>query len=344
MTIFALLLACSGTDKDDSAAPSDDTATEPSDAWPEQYALAGSLTWSLTDAGGDDCAFVVTYAATEDWSQPWTCPDCEVRFRAAVTVDDEQCYRRVTGNLPANEFLGILPDGTFVRHSRPNFALEPISPSTLEGNALAIHGELTSDDGSSLTVDGTLARTLSDADPWHGFTPPNTYACGWPKADPPPYEGEWEFHINQTIPDGWFLDACGEPVRLHDLAGTYLVIDVSAVDCPPCQLMASNEGAFEAAMAKEGIEVRSVTLLAPSLSAILDDTPQSTLEGWVETYGVSGPVLADRGWGYAIVEHFLGVKNYPTWTVISPDLRSIAVGSGYDSHDPIAEAIRQDAQ
>ena len=342
--MLLLVLACTGNPNDpatDDSSPVDDTGT---DAWPAQYALAGSLTWSLDDAGGDDCAFVVSYAATEDWSQPWTCPDCEVRFLADVTVDDEACYRDVNGSLPSREHLGIEPDGMFLRATLPNFPLAPAATSTLDGDVLAIHGELSSDDGSSLTVDGALTRSVSDADPWHGFTPPSSYACGWPKADPAPYDGEWEFHVNQTIPDGWFLDACAEPVRLHDLTGTYVVIDVSAVDCPPCQLMASNEGAFESAMAKEGIEVESVTLLAPSLSAILDDTPTETLAAWVDTYGVSGPVLADRGWGYAIPERFLGAKNYPTWVVISPDLRSIAIGSGYESHDEIADAIRDDAQ
>jgi hypothetical protein len=342
--MLLLLLACSGTDKDDSVAPIDDSATGTTDAWPDQYALGGALTWSLDDASGDDCTFVVDYAATEDWSQPWTCPDCEVRFLADVSVDDEACYRDVNGNLPSREYLGIAPDGTFLRHTLPNFPLAALATWTLDGDTLGIHGELTSDDGSSLTVDGTLTRTPSAVDPWHGFAPPDTYACGWPKADPPPFEGEWAFHVNQTIPDGWFLDRCGEPVRLHDLTATYVVIDISAVDCPPCQLMASNEGAFEAAMANEGIDVESVTLLAPSLSAILDDTPQDTLEKWTKTYGVGGAVLADRGWGYAIPAHFLGAKNYPTWVVVAPDLRSIAIGSGYESHDDIAEAIRADAK
>jgi hypothetical protein len=340
--MLLLFLACAGKPNDPGTDDSsvDDTATDP---WAAQYALAGSLTWSLDAATGDDCAFVVDYAATEDWSQPWTCPECEVRFLADVTVDDEACYRTVNGTLPSREHLGMAPDGTFLRHTQANFPLAAVASSTLDDDTLAIHGELTSDDGSSLTVDGALTRTLSDADPWHGFTPPSSYACEWPKADPAPYDGAWEFHVNATIPDGWFLDACGEPVRLHDLGGTYVVIDVSAVDCPPCQLMASNEHAFEAAMAKEGIQVKSVTLLAPSLSAILDDTPIETLQSWVETYDVSGPVLADRGWGYAIPERFLGAKNYPTWVVLAPDLRSIAIGSGYESHDEIAEAIRDDA-
>ena len=72
------------------------------------------------------------------------------------------------------------------------------------------------------------------------------------------------------------------------------------------------------------------------------DTPIATLDTWTKTYGVTGVVLADRGWGYAIPETFLGAKNYPTWTVISPDLRAIAIGSGFESYDKIENAIRAD--
>jgi hypothetical protein len=322
----------------------DDTATTVPDAWLDVYAVEGSLTSSLHDAGGDDCAFVTTYAATQDWSQPWTCPECEAQFVADVTVDDEACYRRVHGNLPEREYIGVAPNDTFLRATQANFPLQPVGFSSLDGDELSIDEALTSDDGSTLTVEGTLTRTPTDADPWHGFAPPNAYACGWPKADPPTYDGPWEYHVNQTIPDGWFKDTCDESVRLHDLAGGYLVIDVSAVDCAPCQLMASKEAAFTSAFAKEGIDVKSVTLLAPSLSAILDDTPIETLETWKKTYGVSGLVLADRGWGYAIPEKFLGAKNYPTWTVISPDLRAIAIGSGFESYQLIENAIRADLE
>lgn len=312
--------------------------------WPDVYELAGSLNWSLNEASGENCSYVETYSAVQDLSQPWTCPDCEVQFGADVTADDADCYRKVNGSLPDREYLGFTPDRNFYRHTAANFPLEFFGTWGLDTDAIAIAASLTSDDGSTLSVTGTLDRTVTTSDVWNGFTPPSTYACGWPKADPPPYDGEWAYHVNQTIPDGWFKDTCAEPVRLHDLAGSYLVIDISAVDCPPCQLMASKEAAFTAALEKEGIDVRSVTLLAPSLSAILDDTPIETLESWKKTWGVTGTVLADRGWGYAIPEQFLGAKNYPTWTVISPDLRAIAIGSGFESYQDIENAIRADLE
>ena len=316
----------------------------PPDVWPDVYALEGSVTWSLNPTNGQSCSYVATYAATEDLSHPWTCPECQVQFVADVSADDEACYRKVNGALPEREYLGFGAGSAFYRQTAANFPLDMFGSYSVDEDVLSIHASLESDDGSSLFAQGTLDRTPVSSDGWNGFNPPSTYACGWPKADPPAYEGLWEFHINQTIPDGWFLDTCGEPVRLHDLTGTYLVIDVSAVDCPPCQLMASEAHAFEVAMAKEGIDVRSVTLLAPSLSAILDDTPIETLEAWVESYGVTSPVLADRGWGYAILHRFLGQNNYPTWAVISPDLRSISIGSGFESYDPIENGIRHDLE
>ena len=322
-------------------APPDVDSTPPADPWPEIYELAGSLTWSLNTGNSQtSCSYVATYTAIEDLSHPWTCPECDVQFVADVTTDDDACYRTVNGSLPAREYLGFNSEYTLYRHIAANFPLELFGYGRLDSDAIAIDASLTSDDGSTLRVDGTLERTVTSADGWNGFAPPSTYACGWPKADPPTYDGPWEYHVNQTIPDGWFKDTCDEPVRLHDLTGAFLVIDVSAVDCPPCQLMASEEAAFTSAMAKEGIEVRSVTLLAPSLSAILDDTPIETLETWKKTYGVTGTVLADRGWGYAIPERFLGAKNYPTWTVIAPDLRAIAIGSGFESYQVIENAIR----
>jgi hypothetical protein len=320
----------------------DDSAPSGTDAWPDVYALEGTLQWSFHQASGQKCVYAESYSAVEDLSHPWTCPDCEVQFVADVTADDADCYRKVNGTLPEREYLGFTPDRNLYRHTAANFPLEFLGTWGLETDAIAIDASLTSDDGSLLYVGGTLDRTVTTADGWNGFTPPSTYACGWPKADPLTYDGPWEYHVNQTIPDGWFKDTCDEPVRLHDLTGSYLVIDVSAVDCAPCQLMASEEAAFTAAMAKEGIDVRSVTLLAPSLSAILDDTPIETLESWKTTYGVTGAVLADRGWGYAIPEHFLGTKNYPTWTVIAPDLRAIAIGSGFESYQAIENAIRAD--
>jgi hypothetical protein len=234
--VVLLLLACNKQifHYEDSA-PSVDV-----EQWPDVYALAGSLTWKLnTGDSQTSCSYVATYTAIEDLSHPWTCPDCVVQFVADVKTDDDACYRTVNGSLPEREYLGFSSANTLYRHIAANFPLDFFDTTRLDVDTITIDAHLTSDDGSTLSASGTLDRTVSTSDGWNGFTPPSAYACGWPKADPPPFEGDWQYHVNQTIPDGWFKDTCDEPVRLHDLAGSYLIIDVSAVDCAPCQLMAS---------------------------------------------------------------------------------------------------------
>jgi len=49
----------------------------------------------------------------------------------------------------------------------------------------------------------------------HGYDPPRRYACGWDRADPPDYAGPWTVQRGEVVPDGWFFDRCGEPVRVR---------------------------------------------------------------------------------------------------------------------------------
>jgi thiol-disulfide isomerase/thioredoxin len=342
-----------GSNAADDSAATDDTGSDSggSGAWGDDvYGLVGTITWSVDFADDtQDCSYSRTYAATEDWSEPWTCPDCVARFQADAVLDGVDCYQMLTGTSDVQpvEYLGVGADGSFHRTTYANYPLVEQGTAELEGDTITIHNEDEADDGSySLAVDGTLERSHSDVDPWNGFVPPDSYACGWPKADPAPFDGAWELTDGGTVPDGWFKDTCDEVVRLQDFADGYFIVDVAATDCGPCQSMATDEPAFEEDMAAQGITVHVVTLMSPSLSAILDDTPTSVLQKWTDYFGLSGPVLADRGWGYAILGTYLGKEGfgYPAWAVVSPDLRVILVGSGYGAGlwDEIGAAIEAD--
>jgi hypothetical protein len=71
-----------------------------------------------------------------------------------------------------------------------NYPMVEQGTATLDGDVFTIHNEDVPDDQSYvLTVDGTLERLRTDADPLEGWTPPESYACGWPKSDLPPYDG-----------------------------------------------------------------------------------------------------------------------------------------------------------
>ncbi len=284
------LLACSGASHDSSPThPTHPTGAE---------TISGSLTWTIDFADDSlDCSYTRTYTGTEDRSEPWTCPDCAVQFEAEVAFDGIDCYESLgTGTQPSDvEYIGVGNDGTFRRASAVNYPMLEQGTVLLDGDTIEIDNQDEPEDQSYLlTVEGTLERAHSDADPFEGWTPPESYACGWPKSDLPPYEGPWTIE-GDALPDGWFLDACGEPVRLHDFAGSYLVIDIAATDCGPCQQMATDAPAFEEEMAAQGLKVYGITLLAPSLAAILDDTPTGTLESWADSFDSPDPCSATAG-------------------------------------------------
>ena len=215
---------------------------------------------------------------------------------------------------------------------------------TFDGTATRTHvaGREFEEGGSfqfAITGEFTVGDGKGDAS--HGFSVPETYECGWPKADPPPYTGDYNLAVGQTLPDGVFKDRCDEAVRIHDFAGKYLIVDISAVNCPPCQAMAAAEPAFIEAMAAEGIDVEMITLLAPSLSAVLDPTETQILEDWTTEFGLHSPVLGDRGYGYWLGKGAMGDDfAYPSWVLVAPDLTVFEVGKSFSSFDLIGESIR----
>jgi hypothetical protein len=175
------------------------------------------------------------------------------------------------------------------------------------------------------------------------MTPPRHYACDWPTDRRGEYDGRWRVEGGRTVPDGWFRDPCGDPVRLHDLEG-YLVIETAARDCGPCQVMASEEQAFADELGAAGIDVQVVTLLVPALDDIFTEAPDEQLDEWAATFALDGPVLADRGWGYAMAAPLWSELAYPSWFVTSPTLEVIAIGQGYGGWEPIRDVIVEHAE
>lgn len=327
MLPILLLVACSGSN--------DDVET-----------LKGSLTWSVQfddtarAAGYSDCSYTRTYDGHTDRSAPWLCPDCDAIIRVASDLDDPSCYGQISGFDPsAWEWLGWSGE-TFMRASVENLPLSEQGTIT-NGRRVAYEGEWTDHPEGRFRLDvvGTLRVREGRGDAMWGMEPPESYACGWPKADPRPYDGDWRLQTGTPVPDGWFLDACEEPVRLHDLLGTWIVIGVSALDCGPCQEMAVGEEAFIRDMAKQGIEVQVVTLLAPTLDAVIDPTPTRDLREWESVFELSNPVLADRGWGYALGSSYSPSFGYPTILIVDPKGRLVQVRTGFSSWDSIGAVL-----
>jgi peroxiredoxin len=270
-------------------------------------------------------------------------------FRADVTMTEglDDCFPQVSpGGTPAKvEWVGYA-NGTWWRGTGG-----PTSENgtiTLDKDTITLVNQVTDLEvavGGTMQFDVNGTFTLADAegDRMNGWVPPATYACGWPKANPPAYTGDYAIVKGQQVPDGVFHDTCDEVVRLHDLQGTYMIIDMAAIDCPPCQSMAAGAEQFVTDMKAQGIDVRMVTLLAPSLSDTLSPTSTAKLKTWTTKYGLTSPVLSDRGWGLSMfIPLFSDQVGYPSWVVVDPNLNVVDYGTGFGDYTDFEQIILAD--
>jgi hypothetical protein len=330
-----------------SSLPEDtDTDADTIGDW-EVTAISGQATWTL-----DDCSFTKSYDGLQDESLRHLCPDCTAMFRVEAQITEgDTCASDIVGSGGATEWIGYGADGFYSHDTEYDFLLKT-GEATLSAAEITLSGSVdlvTSSDPVSATVEGTLTLTESTGDIMHGMTPSEEYACGWAKADPAAYEGDWAWSDDE-MPDGWFFDSCGEAVRLHDFRGEYLVFDISAILCEPCTRMAGEENGFHDEMTEEGIDVTVVTLLIPSVSKGMETVSQTDLQDWIDAYDLHGPVLADRAYGHWVVGYhlyqedggvladYVGVGR-PTWVALSPEMEVLDYGTGYSSWYPMKTAI-----
>lgn len=322
----------------------------------ERLTISGDMTWAVTfdataqSAGATDCSYTRHYEGVEDRSRPWLCPACEVMFRADVemTAGLTDCYSQVSEDDPLTEEWIGYGGGVWYRGALLTSAQ---GEAAIEGDTIATTNmvpDLEAPAGGMMEfgVTGAFKLDKEEGDPFHGFAVSETYACGWPKGAPGPYTGDYTIVQGQTVPDGVFRDACGDNVRLHDFAGAYTIIDMSARDCPPCQAMASQEEAFVAEMAGLGITVHVVTLLAPSLADPLGTTTQAMLTQWTDNFDLTSPVLADTAWGLSMFIPVFGdtETGYPSWVLVDPELNVLEFGTGFDSFEGRKTTILADME
>ncbi len=308
--------------------------------------LAGPISWTLDFEASDDCGYSRSYSGVEDRSIPWACPTCEHIYMADLTIAHSECRARITAEEASlTEWLGFGADAWY-RASSPSYPLSEQGAATVSAVDVAVSSvsppatSETTGDTYTLSTEGTLLRGEIVSDPWHGLKPPDAYVCGWPKADPPDYAGDYLLDVGKPVPDAIFMDRCAQGLRLADLEGRYVVLSVGAMDCGPCQSAAAGEEAFVADLAKAGVEVMVVTLLAPTLDDVLGETSVNQLTDWTESFALSGPVVWDRGWGVWVVGEALGNNfAYPAWVVLTPTGKVLSLSSGFGSWDEFADEV-----
>jgi hypothetical protein len=320
--------------------------------------IVGDATWTVTfdataqAAGKTNCSYTRHYQGSEDESAPWLCPTCEIAFHTTVQMTNADCYQLVSGGADpqTEEWVGYV--GTDWWRGR--------GPTSQQGTA-AFNGDSVTwtnhvadqaidpadpaQGMASFDVAGQFTIGQESGDPMNGYAAAGSYQCGWPKANPAPYAGDYLLVKDAVLPDGTFKDSCDDAVRLHDFAGQYLVVDMSARDCPACQAMAQSEEQFVSSMAGQGIPVTVITLLATSLDNPWGAPSKAQLTTWISNYSLTSPVLADRIWGISMFVPTLGPTDslsYPSWIIVRPDLTVLDWGSGFNDFSAIQAAIVTD--
>jgi hypothetical protein len=324
--------------------------------WPHAArTLSGAVTWTLTfdddakAAGFHDCQYTRTYADMVEVSdQGYLCPECTLLATgtAEMTSGYDDCFLQIDDADPERtEHVGLgTVDGAlhFFRTGAENTHLADQGAVDVCKIAWSDDADLDAGGTMHLSAVGGFAAgedtsvTLEDPDAVR--TEP--YACGWPLNNPGGPNSAWTLATGEVFPSVSLEDQCGEGVDLWDFWGEWLVIDASSVNCGPCQSMAGDAEAFKEEMAGEGIDVELITLLNESLSSINHPADLATRQDWVDTFGLSSPVLGDRGFGYALFPDYLqddSGMSFPTILLINPEMQLVYGTSGYSSDSTFVE-------
>ncbi len=364
--MLILLLACARDPEptDTSSASTGDggfPATPTEEGSIPAWRATGSARWTLDfDAEAEaqgyvDCEYARTWEGVQALDLDYLCPDCALIFPGEARLTEGlSCHQQLEPSSTElrGEAWGLSADGRFFRsggNTRPLSELCAVDVESPDGAAIAWESEYSLNGGGGLVLraEGQLSWWLDEQtllpEPWPERTEP--YACGWPLADPGGLELDYALAIGSVFPNVRLVDQCSEKLALWDLYGRWLVIDTAQPDCGPCRSMAASAEAFVEQMAAEGVEVLVVNLLGDGLAAPFDEPDAETYAAWVDSFQPSGPVLKDRGFGYALFPAFAEAATgesfgYPTWVVVGPDMRIRAVNVGFGTWDDIAAILR----
>jgi hypothetical protein len=370
-----------GDDDDATAGDDDDTTGSDDDdddtaATVPALTVVADITWSLdfdADAEAEgyvDCAYTRAYEGVQFLDQPYLCAGCTIQLAGTATMTEgfASCYEPIFGGVEARpEFWGFgWPDvdggaAPFFRSAAENmYTTSPLA--TVDSVSLDTSFELGWDSEYTLADLGIEAEgvmglaaagtAVVSEDPGTQLTDPyvpraEPYACGWPTDNPGSLDTDWVLALDATLPTAALEDECGELVNLWDLYGRYLVIDSTQPDCGYCLLMAEDAPGFLDEMDGLGIPTEFVSLLGEGLNNVIGEPTQAAFDSYLSSYGHGGPLLKDRGYGYAMFKPYWDDQGedlgYPTWAIVRPDMTLLHVGKGFSDFEEIRGLIVEDA-
>lgn len=359
--ILTLLLACTSKTAD-TASPETETETTIDTVGAPAVVVTGEVTWTLTfdetaqSKGFTDCSYTRVFEGNQYLDMDYLCPECSVQVQGTATMTEGlDCYGQISSSATTDrtEHWGW-SEAAFYRTGAAQSPLGELTeltpPAEGEPASLGWESENELSDGGVmlLTASGTMTWMLDETillpDPWPSS--PSAYACGWPTNDPGTLTQDYTLAVGSTFPNVRLIDQCDEPMALWDLYGSWLVMDTSQSDCGPCQSMADTAEAFVEEMAAEGHDVKVVSFLGNGLSNPFGTPDEDTHSAWVESFGLTDPVLYDRGFAYALfpefVEEYSGESfGYPTWIVVDPEMNLVHGNVGFSSWDDVGDIIRE---
>jgi hypothetical protein len=353
----------------------DDVADDDAEPSVQAHEITGEITWSLEfdavaqAAGFDDCQYHRSYGGVQFIDQPYLCPGCTRQFagEAEMTSGYDTCYQPVFGgDQVRTEYWGLAwpavdgGDAAFFRGASENLSIRELTvadgvsmdqPFELAWTSEYALTDLGVQADGSVTLSAAGTATVSEqpgvllVDPYELRTEP--YECGWPLGNPGDLQTDFVLAEDAIFPTAALEDECGERVNLWDFYGSYLVLDSTQPDCGYCLVMADEAPAFLDDMADAGIAVEFVSLLGEGLSNVVGEPTQAAFEDYIEDHGHGGPLVKDRGFGYAMFKPWWDEMGedlgYPTWAVVRPDMTLLTVGKGFQSWDEIEVLILEDA-
>ena len=330
----------------------------------EAARLSAEVTWTLTfddeavAAGLADCTYTRTYDGLQRVDVPHLCPDCDFIVEGTATMTDGlDCYEAIFGaSGPTRVETWAIRGEELLRTGAAQATpavLATFAGSSGDGSPLDVAWE----SDSAMTVGGNMhleavgtigwaqdAETVL-VDPFGPRAEP--YACGWECNDPGDLVGVFPMTVGEVSPDFRLADSCGQDVSLWDFYGSYVVLDAAQSDCGPCRAMAAESEAFKQELRVDGIPVRLVSVLGNGLGDVLGTPDSAVVDRWIENYSLTEPVLADKGWTYALFPEFMESSTgeemgYPAWVVIGPDMRVIEGNVGFSDWSAVGDIIRAD--
>ncbi len=193
--------------------------------------------------------------------------------------------------------------------------------------------EIQSDEPSDGPDDGDLCTgsgnpDTGEVDPW--IMPENN----WPNGTPPACLVGQGFEIGDVVPDVRALDQFGEEVALWQFTGHIIVLDVAAIWCRPCQLLAQNTESIWQQYRDEGVVYLTV-IHEDSTGGVPDVDDLRLWAQEVPASPITAPIISD--WqGQAGTASIIRNGQYPAVLVVGRDL---LVRARID--DPSDAAIRQ---